>query len=90
MMSHRRALYKSVLPGSPQAVVTTLLYQCDQIIDDLVLETDHWTLYWTAYDQGLIASLALSVPNATHQVLVSDLKQPRALAIDTLNGYVVI
>ena len=67
--------------SSPQVV-----YRPDMVIDDMAFDPFNNFLYWTASDQGLIARLNLNVANASHEVVVSGLNQPKSIAIDVKDG----
>jgi len=65
-----------------------VVYKADHVMDDLVLDPDGVYLYWTAFNAGFIARIDVNASddgNATHDVIVSSLTSPRALAIDVTN-----
>lgn len=64
---------------------TVEILQPGHVIEDMALDHDNSYLYWTAYDKGLVARLKLDEVNPSYEVLISNMSQPRAIALDVTN-----
>lgn len=82
----RRAILKMYLSQTAKFDDGTLVYLAGHVIDDLAIDDEGRFIYWTAYDAGFIARLDVTIPGATHDVIVHTVTYPRALVVDSIHA----